>query len=175
VFWVFGGLGACLSAIGVIEMGSLGLFLGLFGGVLGVLGGYLFIFLGLGMCFGFVFGVCVGCVVYVQSLVTFVLVVSCLLYNFTSALGSWQVCATSEILGAKIACEGARHRQEPYTVPRWGVCCVNVKHVLGLLGVLGLGKFGEVWGGFLCVCAKMAYCVGVVWFCALVKTLGAVF
>jgi len=35
--------------------------------------------------------------------------------------GSWQVCATSEILGAKIACEGARHRQEPYAVPRRGV------------------------------------------------------
>jgi len=47
--------GACLSAIGVIEMGSLGLFLGLFGGFGGVFGGFggLFVYFlcVLGMCF----------------------------------------------------------------------------------------------------------------------------
>jgi len=59
--------------------------------------------------------------------------------------------ATSEILGAKIACEGARHQQEPYAVPRRGLCCVNVKHVLGL----GVFWVWGVWGGlgriFVCL------------------------
>jgi len=63
VFGGFWGFGACLSAIGVIEMGSLGLFLGFWGCFWGFLGGFrgLFVyFFGFGNVFCVVWGVCVS-------------------------------------------------------------------------------------------------------------------
>jgi len=59
-FCVFGVLGACLSAIGVIEMGSLGVIFGVFGVFWGGFGGFWGVICLFFVCFGNVF--CVLCV-----------------------------------------------------------------------------------------------------------------